>query len=201
MKKDATILHLVCSSVNSNRTELQMTEDKFLELIRKHQDNIYRHAFYLLKNSEDAKDMAQETFIKAWEHRAKLREDTAHSWMLKCVQNLCFNQLKRRKFQVHLDEKEVETFEMLLHSYSYQSNPTPDEIAIKLELKQLVRQAVEELPPAMRSTVILREFEEMSYKEIANELEQPENNIKSTLFRARKKLREILNRLLEETEA
>lgn len=177
-----------------------MTEDKFLELIRKHQDKIYRHAFYLLKNSEDAKDMAQETFIKAWQHRAKLREDTAHSWMLKCVQNLCFNQLKRRKFQVHLDEEEDETFEILLHSYSYQSNPTPDEIAIKQELKLFVRQAIEELPPAMRSTVVMREFEEMSYKEIAEELEQPENSVKSMLFRARKQLREILNRLMEETE-
>ena len=200
MKKDATILHLVCSSVNSNRTELQMTEEKFLELIRKHQDKVYRHAFYLLKNSEDAKDMAQETFIKAWEHRAKLRENTAHSWMLKCVQNLCFNQLKRRKFQVHLDEEESETLEILMHSYSYQSNPTPDEIAIKLELKQLVRQAVDELPPAMRSTVVMREFEEKSYKQIAEELKQPENSVKSTLFRARKQLREILDRLLEEIE-
>ena len=177
-----------------------MTEDKFLELIRKHQDKIYRHAFYLLKNSEDAKDMAQETFIKAWQHRAKLREDTAHSWMLKCVQNLCFNQLKRRKFQVHLDEDEDETLEMLQHSYSYQSNPTPDEITIKQELTLLVRQAVEELPPTMRSTVVMREFEEMSYREIAKELEQPENSVKSTLFRARKQLREILDRLLEEAE-
>ncbi len=177
-----------------------MTEDKFLELIRKHQDKVYRHAFYLLKNSEDAKDMAQETFIKAWEHRTTLRVETAHSWMLKCVQNLCFNQLKRRKFQVHLDEEEGETLEMLLHSYSYQTNPTPDEIAIKLELKQLVRQAVEELPPAMRSTIIMREFEEMSYKQIAEELKRPENSVKSMLFRAREQLREILNRLMEEIE-
>ena len=174
-----------------------MTEDKFLELIRKHQDKIYRHAFYLLKNSEDAKDMAQETFIKAWQYRAKLREDTAHSWMLKCVQNLCFNQLKRRKFQVYLDEEEGETLETLLYANSYKANPTPDEIAMKQERKQLVRQAIEELPPDMRTIVIMREFNEMSYKQIAEELEQPENNVKSTLFRARKKLREILNRLME----
>lgn len=177
-----------------------MTEEKFLELIKIHQDKIYRHAFYLLKNSEDAKDMAQETFIKAWQHRATLREDTAHSWMLKCVQNLCFNLLKRKKFQVYIDEEEGDTLGTLMHTHSYQSNPTPDEIAIKLELKQLVRQAVDELPPAMRSTVVMREFEEKSYKQIAEELKQPENSVKSTLFRARKKLREILNRLMEETE-
>ena len=169
-----------------------MTEDEFLELVRKHQDQIFRRAFYLLKNSEDAKDMVQETFIKTWQHRANLREDTVHSWMLKCVQNLCFNQLKRRKFQVYLDEEEDNTLEMLLYTHSDKSNPPPDEIAIKQELMQLVRQAIEELPSDMRSIVIMREFDEMSYKQIAEELKQPENSVKSTLFRARKKLREIL---------
>ena len=125
-----------------------MTEDEFLELVRKHQDRIYRHALYLLKNSEDAKDMTQETFIKAWQHRTKLRQKTVHSWLLKCVQNLCFNQLKRRKFQVHLSEDdEGETFEMLLQTHSPKSNPSPEEITIKLETKQLVHRAIGELPP------------------------------------------------------
>lgn len=176
-----------------------MTEDEFIVLVRKHQDRIYRHAFYLLKNSEDAKDMTQETFIRAWQHRTKIRQKTAHSWLLKCVQNLCFNQLKRRKFQVHLSEEdeEGETLEMLLHEHSFQSNPTPDEIAIKQELKQLVHRAIEELPPNLRSLVVMRELEEMSYKEIAEVLKQPENTVKSNIFRARKKLREILNRLME----
>ena len=183
-----------------------MTEDKFLELVRKNQDRIYRHAFYLLKNSEDAKDMTQETFTKAWQHRMKLREETVHSWLLKCVQNLCFNQLKRQKFQVHLtrkfqanlsEEDDGETLEMLLHKHSYRSNPTPDEITIKQELKELVHRAIEELPPETRSIVIMRELEEMSYKEIAEVLKKPENTVKSTVLRARKKLREILNRLME----
>lgn len=175
-----------------------MTEDVFLKLVRSNQDKIFRHAFYLLKNSEDAKDMMQETFSKAWQHRATLKQETAHSWMLKCVQNLCFNLLKRRKFQVYLSEEEGETLEMLLHSNSYKSIPTPDEISIKEELKQLVRQAIDELPESMRTIVVMRELEEKTYKEIAKTLEQPENSIKSTVFRARKKLREIMNRLLED---
>lgn len=174
-----------------------MTEDEFLELVRKHQDQIYRHALYLLKNSEDAKDITQETFIKAWQHRTKIRQETVRSWLLKCVQNLCFNQLRRRKFRVHLSEEEGETLEMLLHTHSHRSNPTPEETAIKQELKQLVHQAIDELPSTMRSIVIMRELEEMSYKEIAEVLKQPENTVKSTVFRARKKLREILNRLME----
>ncbi len=182
-----------------------MSEEEFLEIVRQHQDQVYRHAFYLLKNSEDAKDMTQETFIKAWQHRKKLRRKTVHSWLLKCTQNLCYNQLKRRKFQVHISRKiqghlvdeEDDTLEMLLHRHSNQPNPTPDEIAIKQELKQLVHQAIDELPSNMRSIIVMRELEEMSYKEIAEVVNQPVNSVKSTVFRARKKLREILNRLME----
>lgn len=174
-----------------------MTEDVFLDLVRKHQDKVYRLAFYLLKNSEDAKDVTQETFFRAWQHRKKIRQETAHSWFLKVAQNLCFNQLKKRKFQVHLSEEDGETFENLLHTHSYKSNPSPDEIAIKQEVKQLVHQAIDELPPNMRSIIVMRELEEMSYKEIAEILNQPVNSVKSTVFRARKKLREILNRLME----
>ena len=79
-----------------------MTEDKFLKLVHKHKAQIYQNALYLLGNREDAEDITQETFIKAWENRAKLRPKTARSWLLKCAQNLCFNLLKRQKFQVHL---------------------------------------------------------------------------------------------------
>ena len=176
-----------------------MTEDEFLELVRKHQDRIYRYALYLLKNTEDAKDMAQETFIKAWQHRAKLRQNTVQAWLLKCVRNLCFNQLKRRKFQVHLSDEndDGDTFGMLLKTQEDKSSPSPEEITIKQETKQIVHRAIGELPPAMRSIVIMRELEGMSYKEIAAIVKQPENSVKSIVFRARKKLREILSDHME----
>lgn len=176
-----------------------MTEDEFLELVRKHQDRIYRHALYLLKNSEDAKDMTQETFIKAWQHRTKLRQKTVHAWLLKCVRNLCFNLLKRRKFQVHLSDEEDDgdTFGMLLKTQENKSSPSPEELTIKQETKQLVHRAIGELPASMKSIVIMRELEGMSYKEIAAVVKQPENSVKSTVFRARKKLREILSNIME----
>lgn len=175
-----------------------MTEEEFLELVRKHQDQIYRHTLYLLKNIEDAKDMTQETFMKAWQHRSNLRKDTVRYWLLKCAQNLCFNKIKRRKFQVHLTEDdEKDSLEMLLQEHSHQSNPSPEENTINHETKQLVHQAIAKLPPDIRSIVIMRELEEMSYKEIAKVVKQSENTIKSTVFRARKKLRELLNRQME----
>ena len=169
-----------------------MTEDKFLELVHEHQAQIYQHTYYLLGNREDAEDITQETFIKAWEHRAKLRPKTVRSWLLKCAQNLSFNLLKRRKFQEPLIEGDETELERLLHRHTHQSNPTPDEIVIKRELKASVHCAINKLPTEMRSVVIMRELEGMSFKEIAEVLEQPEGTVKSTVFRARKKLRELL---------
>ncbi len=173
-----------------------MTEDKFLELVHEHKAQIYQHILYLLGNRENAEDITQETFIKAWEHRSELRPKTARAWMLKCAQNLCFNLLKRQKFQVHLtedDNTDVETaLETLMHAHSGRSNPMPDEIVIQQELKDSVHCAIKKLPPDMRTVIIMRELNGMSFKEIAEVLEQPEGTVKSLVFRARKKLRELL---------
>ena len=169
-----------------------MTEDKFLEIVHEHQAQVYQHALYLLKNRESAEDITQEVFIKAWENRATLRPETVRSWLLKVAQNLCFDQLRQAKFQVHLTKEDDMELEMLLHTHTTAPNPSPDEIVRQQELKVLVHCAIGKLPPEMRSAVIMRELEGMSYKDIASVLEQPEGTVKSTVFRARKKLREML---------
>ncbi|MDD9973776.1 MAG: sigma-70 family RNA polymerase sigma factor, partial [Candidatus Poribacteria bacterium] len=83
--------------------------------------------------------------------------------------------------------------ETLMNAHSDRSNPTPDEIVIEQELKESVHCAIKKLPPDMRSVIIMRELNGMSFKEIAEVLEQPEGTVKSTAFRARKKLRELLH--------
>lgn len=86
-------------------------------------------------------------------------------------------------------ETELET---LMHTHSGRSNPSPDEIVVQQELKDSVHCAIKKLPPDMRSVIVMRELNGMSFKEIAEVLEQPEGTVKSTAFRARKKLRELL---------
>ena len=169
-----------------------MTEDKFLELVHEHKARVYQHTLYLLGNREDAEDITQETFIKGWQHRTKLRPKTARSWLLKCAQNLCFNLLKRNKFQVPLAEGDDAELETLMHTHSNQSQPSPDEVVIQQELKESVQCAIRKLPPDMRAVIVMREMDGMSFKEIAEVLEQPEGTVKSTVFRARKRLRELL---------
>ena len=79
-----------------------------------------------------------------------------------------------------------------MHTHPPHSNPPPDEIVVKQELKELVHYAISKLPPDMRVVIIMRELDGMSFKEIARVTKQPEGTVKSTAFRARKKLRELL---------
>ena len=76
-----------------------MLEKMFLNLVKQHQAQIYQYALYLLNNQEDAEDVTEETFIKAWNSNAELRLETVQSWLLKCTNNLCIDLLRRRKFQ------------------------------------------------------------------------------------------------------
>ncbi len=174
-----------------------MLEDEFLSLFNKHHKQVYRHAFYLLKNTESAEDMTQETFIKAWQLKNELRQSTVHSWLLKCVQNLCFNELKRRKHQVYPSDEFTDIVDNLHHSESVQHVQSPEKIVCNDETKRLVHQAIGKLPPRLRLIVVMRELDDMSYSDISEVIGIPEGTVKSTLYRARKKLRKILSIMLE----
>jgi RNA polymerase sigma-70 factor (ECF subfamily) len=91
-----------------------------------------------------------------------------------------------------LTDGDVTELEALLHTHTHLSDPSPDEMVIKQELKELVHCAISKLPPDMRVVIIMRELDGMSFKEIATITKQPEGTVKSTVFRARKKLRELL---------
>ena len=178
-----------------------MPEEVFLDLVKQYQAQIYQHALYLLNNPDDATDVTQETFIKAWNSNAELRLETVQSWLLKCANNLCIDLLRRRRFQVPLTTGNTEEIETLVHHQhedmvSDSSNPSPEELYIRQERQQLIRQAIAQLPVHFRTVVIMREINELSFEEIAETLKQPGGTVKSNMFRAKKKLRDILGNLM-----
>ncbi len=178
-----------------------MPEEVFLDLVKQYQAQIYQHALYLLNNPDDAKDVTQETFIKAWNSNAELRLETVQSWLLKCANNLCIDLLRRRRFQVPLTTGNTEEIETLVHHQhedmtSDSSNPSPEELYIRQERQQLIRQVIAQLPVHFRTVVIMREINELSFEEIAETLKQPVGTVKSNMFRAKKKLRDILGNLM-----
>ncbi|MYE90672.1 sigma-70 family RNA polymerase sigma factor, partial [Candidatus Poribacteria bacterium] len=108
---------------------------------------------------------------------------------------------RRRRFQVPLtmgDTKEIETLVHHQHesTASQLSNLSPEELYIRQERQQLVRQAIAQLPLHFRTVVIMREINELSFEEIAETLNQPVGTVKSNMFRAKKRLREIVGNLM-----
>ena len=179
-----------------------MPEEVFLDLVKQYQAQIYQHALYLLNSPDDAKDVTQETFIKAWNSNAELRLETIQSWLLKCANNLCIDLLRRRRFQVPLTMGDTEEIETLVHhqregTASAPSNLSPEELYIRQERQQLVQQAIAQLPLHFRTVVVMREIEGLSFEVIAETLNQPVGTVKSNMFRAKKRLREILRSLME----
>ena len=169
-------------------------EQDFIVLMQQNQERVYRLAFHLLGDAEEAKDATQETFVKAWNKFDMLRWETSRAWLLKITVNLCLDWLRRRKFRGSFPEEESQD------SPEYQlpdPNPGPLEQCLDDEMQMKVREAISNLAPKYRAVVILRDLEGLSYREIAEMLSVKISKVKSNLFRGRRELKEILRPFFE----
>jgi RNA polymerase sigma-70 factor (ECF subfamily) len=155
---------------------------------------LYNYAMILTRNQAEAEDLVQETYLRALPAMERLRADSnIKSWLFRILRNIWLNQLRKLKTHppiVHIDAEGSaadEPIDPCKHSY--------DAYVSKLETKQ-VRAAIEQLPAEFREIILLREFEELSYQEIAALLDCPTGTVMSRLARARSRLRVILSSAL-----
>ena len=153
-------------------------------------DGLYGYAVVLSRNSAEAEDLVQETCLRALRGMNTLRaEASAKSWLFTILRNIWFNQLRQRRTApelVDLDSDKSGAAE----SPDAAQDPHADYVT-KTERDQ-VRIAIQKLPVESREIIILREYEELSYQEIAAVLGCPAGTVMSRLARARSKLREVL---------
>jgi RNA polymerase sigma-70 factor (ECF subfamily) len=153
-------------------------------------DGLYGFALVLSRNSAEAEDLVQETCLRALRGVDALRSgDSAKSWLFTILRNIWLNQLRRRRTapdSVELDSDGSTPNEP--------ADTTQDPLSVyvsKVEREQ-VRSAIRQLPVEFREVIILREYEELSYQEIAAVLDCPPGTVMSRLARARARLRELL---------
>ena len=167
----------------------------FEQLVERHQRLVVGTVGRMLGNTSDAEDIAQQVFVRVWKSakryvpRAKFT-----TWLLKITRNLVFNELRRRSRhpQVPLQaESEVEE-----RPIRDENTIAPDASMLEQELQKAIDAAIANLPETQRLAVILRRYEELSYEEIAETLDQSVSAVKSLLFRARTELRTSLQRYL-----
>lgn len=153
----------------------------FGELVCIHYPAVIQVVYHLCGNVQVAQDAAQETFLRAWQHLPEYRPQGAlRSWLYRIAANAALDMLRR---DTKLSPEDVNDLPLA------DGQPGPEAITLAGERRALVRQAVNELPPASRAVVVLREYQELSYKEISAALDIPVGTVMSRLNYARGLLR------------
>jgi RNA polymerase sigma-70 factor (ECF subfamily) len=153
-------------------------------------DGLYSYAMVLTRNHAEAEDLVQETYIRAMQAMQKLRADSnIKGWLFTILKNIWFNQLRKRRNGPQMVE--IEAANDLANNIVEPSKNSHDLYVSKLEAEQ-VRAAIQELPVEFREVILLREYEDFSYREIATILHCPLGTVMSRLGRARAKLGTLL---------
>ncbi len=165
--------------------------EAFGELVRRWEGRIYRLAYGMLGCAEDARDATQETFFAAYRNLARFRgEAQVSSWLHRIAINHCISRQRRAKVRSETDlpeEKEVADDEQMWAASARAASPVA--ATERGERAAAVRRAVASLPPELKEVIVLKEFEEMTFQQIADTLGIPLSTIKSRLYTGLKQLR------------
>jgi RNA polymerase sigma-70 factor, ECF subfamily len=153
-------------------------------------DGLYGYAFVLTRNRAEAEDLVQEACLRALRAIGRLRADSnVKSWLFTILRNIWLNQLRQRRSTPAIVELDADGGGA---SDPPDTSQDPHSVYVSEVEREQVRAAIEQLPVEFREIIMLREFEELSYQEIAAVLNCPPGTVMSRLARARSKLRELL---------
>jgi RNA polymerase sigma-70 factor (ECF subfamily) len=165
----------------------QGDRDAFGEIVSRHQQAVFNAAYRVLGNVGDAEDATQETFVRAYQFFDRFDVDRPLApWLKRIAVRVCLNRLEGFKPASTLDDELVSASD---------PDPGPEMQTVHRSQDERIRHELSCLPPRYRAVIELRHFQDLSYEEIAKELERSLSDVKSDLFRARKLLAERLKDL------
>ncbi len=169
----------------------------FEEMAMPFVDSLYNTAYRMTRNAEDAQDLVQETYFKAYRYYDKFTEGTnLKAWLFKILKNTFINNYRKKQkqpFQTDFADIE-ESLESRVQQDAHRGPTRPDEILLENVLDEHVQKAMDSLPQDYRMAVVLADLEGFSYKEIADILDVPVGTVMSRLYRGRKLLEESMLR-------
>ena len=166
--------------------------ETFEQSILPHLAAAYNLARWLTRNSHDAEDVVQEAYLRAFRFFSGFRGGDSRSWLLTIVRNTCYTWMQQNRSSELTIDFDAETERLESKDYN------PEMKLLKTVDSQLLKHALEGLPVELRETLVLRELEGLSYKEIADIADIPIGTVMSRLARARKRLQQCLTNRQEQ---
>jgi len=175
-------------------------ERAFQTLVEQYQRKVFTIAYGILRNPDDAMDVSQDAFVKVHKHLPNFKgQSSFYTWLYRIVVNLCIDRKRRAARAAEVDYNDA-----LDHNDHQTDAPTlgtvhldsPSRSLARKELREHIRAALDKLSDAHREILVLREFEGLSYEELAEVLGVPKGTVMSRLFHARKNFQKAISRYL-----
>ncbi|MGZ8226857.1 MAG: RNA polymerase sigma factor RpoE [Methylococcaceae bacterium] len=167
-------------------------------LVIKYQHKIIQLVNRYVKDPSESQDVAQEAFIKAYRALGNFRGDSAfYTWLYRIAINTAKNHLVARSRRNFHSEVDIQDAEQIENAPQLQGMETPEGLLLNEEIIATIKSAIDNLPEEMRMAIMLREFEGMSYEEIAEAMSCPVGTVRSRIFRAREAIDSKLTPLLD----
>lgn len=159
----------------------------FEEIVRKYQKQVYNIAYGYIGNYEDAYDISQEVFLKVYKSIGKLKDDSAFSfWLRRITLNACTDYIRNQVNEMSMDDLSY------VSNHYYNDSGTSDKLMESGELGKIISKAVRRLPKKQQKVFMLRHYDGLALKDIAETLNCSLGTVKAHLFRATRRLRDIL---------
>jgi RNA polymerase sigma-70 factor, ECF subfamily len=178
------------------RAAQQGDMEAFEELIARHRDKIYARAYSMLRNEDEAIDLSQEAWVKGWQRLRQFQGDSSFAtWITRIVINLCLDHLRKQKRQrtESIEEMDEDSGGVERQMPVVTTNPSAG--LERDELRRRIDQALAQLSYEHRTALVLHEFQEMEYSEIAKAMGCSIGTVMSRLFYARRRLATLLEDL------
>ena len=167
-------------------------------LVLKYQQRVINLISRFVKNYADALDISQETFIKAYKALPNFRGESAfYTWLYRIAVNTAKNHLTVQSRKITKSDYDVTEIEQIEGNMTLTEQTTPENLLIKDELQETILNTIENLPEDLKSAIMLREIEGLSYEEIATVMECPVGTVRSRIFRARETIDNKIKPLLK----
>lgn len=198
IKRAKAIDDAICGNMDTATSDERLVEralagdaDAFGDIVRRWERRIYALAYGILGRDEDARDATQETFIAAYRNLSGFRGDAkVSSWLHRIAVNQCITRQRRAKVRAETSmDAENDTGFSIASTLAAPADASPSHIVEGRERIEAVRRAVSALPTELRQVVVMKEFENLTFQEIADALSIPLSTVKSRLYTAMRQLR------------